>query len=116
MKRYKVIASLVNLIKKDLDKDNQYVYKNTLEFILDDNIFAPTIDLETVTPSKIIFFFKYDPTQLQTGYFSYSVTLTPSLINDFDLKVEGVNTNECFGYIYQEFENYLREDIDYRME
>jgi hypothetical protein len=47
------------------------------------------------------------------GWTEHTVTVTGSLVNDFNLRVSGRNRNEIKDYIYECFDCALREDVTY---
>lgn len=66
--------------------------------------------------NKLIFHIEYhcmDKDGYYAGWYPYKVIVTPSLQNDFDLKIVGKDTpNYAKEYIYEVFEQGLREEVE----
>ena len=70
---------------------------------------------EKSTPDKLIFHIEYhcmDENGMYAGWYPYKIIVTPSLQNDFDLKIIGKDTpNMAKEYLYEVFEYGFREEI-----
>jgi hypothetical protein len=46
------------------------------------------------------------------GWNDYVITLKPSLVFDFELKIKGVNRNDIKNYMYEYFQDVLSQEIE----
>jgi hypothetical protein len=67
------------------------------------------------TPNKLIFgtsFHHMDDGGYYDGWTDHTVTVTPSLAFDFDLKISGRDRNDIKDYIAEVFNGALREEVE----
>jgi hypothetical protein len=65
------------------------------------------IDLERSTENKIVITFGYhnmNENGFYCGWADYTLTVKPSLVNNFDLNISGKNTNDIKDYLCELFE------------
>ena len=76
------------------------------------------IDLDASHANKLVFTTSYHHMNdggYYDGWTDHTVTITPSLVNDFDLRISGRNRNDIKDYMYQTFDQALNEDCEYQM-
>jgi hypothetical protein len=72
-------------------------------------------DFEKSSGKKLVFHFSYhfmDENGYYNGWEDYTLTVTPSLISDFELRITGKNRDDIKDYFYQIFEYDLSRNID----
>lgn len=74
-----------------------------------------SIDLNKSTEEKLVFLVSYhhmNSDGFYTGWTDHTVTITPSLVSGFDIKVSGRNKNEIKDHIAECFINALEQVFD----
>lgn len=75
-----------------------------------------SLDKEKSTPNKLIFHIEYhcmDENGYYAGWYGYKIIVTPSLQNDFDLKIVGKDTpNMAKEYLYEVFQCAFAEEVE----
>ena len=74
------------------------------------------IDLEASHADKFVLYGSYrhmDECGGYDGYTNHTITVTPSLASDFNLRISGRNRNDIKDYLFQTFDYALRQDIAY---
>lgn len=74
-----------------------------------------TLNFDKSTPDKLVFdtaFHHMDESGMYSGWTDHTVTVTPSLQFDFNLKIGGRDRNGIKEYIYQQFDYLLGKEID----
>lgn len=73
-----------------------------------------TFSMELSKPDKLVFDFSYH--HMGEGYYKkwthHRLYVTPSLVNDFDLKITGENFNDVKEYFYQIFNDALSQVVE----
>jgi hypothetical protein len=70
-----------------------------------------TLDLETSTPDKLVFYGSYHHMNdggMYDGWTDHSITIRPSLTRGFDLRVTGRDRNDIKDYLAEMFDCALR--------
>jgi hypothetical protein len=71
---------------------------------------------EKSSENKLIFHIEYhcmDENGYYAGWYSYKIIVTPSLQNDFDLKIVGKDTpNQAKEYLYEVFQYAFAEEVE----
>ncbi len=74
------------------------------------------IDLDASHADKLVFYTSYhhsNESGMYDGWTDHTVTVTPSLVNGFNLRISGRNRNDIKEMMYEEFDYALREDVTY---
>lgn len=74
------------------------------------------IDLDASHANKIILYGKshhMDDNGFYEGYTDHTVTVTPSLTSEFDLRISGRNRNDIKEYLHEMFDYALSQDVAY---
>lgn len=75
-----------------------------------------SLDKENSNPNKLIFHIEYhcmNENGYYAGWYGYKIIVTPSLQNDFDLKIVGKDTpNMAKEYLYEVFQNAFSEEVE----
>ena len=73
-------------------------------------------DFEKSTSDKLIFYIKYhcmDENGFYEGWYDYKIIVTPSLQNDFNLKIVGKDTpNMAKDYLYEVFQYAFSTEVE----
>lgn len=68
------------------------------------------------TPNKLIFHIEYhcmDENGMYAGWYGYKIIVTPSLQNDFDLRIVGKDTpNQAKEYLYDVFSEAFSTEVE----
>jgi hypothetical protein len=122
---YKILASRVQAWINCLEKGNFEWYakhENSIERIIKEK--APhgsgfdngtTLDYKKSTGEKLVFNTSYhhmNDNGIYDGWTEHSITVSPSLAFDFNLKITGRNRNDIKDYIGEVFESFLHESIE----
>lgn len=74
------------------------------------------LDFEDSTPNRLYFYIDYhcmNENGMYAGWYPYKIIVTPSLQNDFDLRIVGKDTpNLAKEYLYEVFEFGFREEVE----
>jgi len=116
---YKAIASTLQAYNNCVKSNNtewQEKHEERLSYICKDYMPSGsgidsgiTFNMELSKPDKLVFDFSYH--HMGEGYYKkwtqHRLYVTPSLVNDFDLKITGENYNDVKEYLYQLFNDAL---------
>lgn len=125
MKRYQKIAQTIGCIVRCEARPEQYgewiqKHKDALRDLLSSSPSGSGFDegarlSGNSTEEKLIFetsFHHMNDVGYYTGWTSHLVTLTPSFVYGFNLKVSGRNHREIKDYIGEVFHNWLSEEME----
>lgn len=72
--------------------------------------------IEKSTPNKLVIHIEYhcmDDNGMYAGWYPYKIIVTPSLQNDFDLRIVGKdNPNMVKEYLYEVFQDAFSEEVE----
>ena len=124
-KLYAKIAGLLNARQNCLKFDNKEWYDKhtgTIEELVrkymphGSGIDAEMIlDFNRSNENKLVFAFSYhfmDENGYYDGWESYSLIVTASLLNGFNMRFIGKNRDDIKDYFYQTFEYYLNAEVE----
>jgi len=122
---YKEIATLINARNNCLqNNNNDWLVKREqkLERIAKNLLPSGSgfdcgtkIDIDKSKDDKIILTTSYhhmNDVGMYDGWNDYVITLKPSLVFDFELKIKGVNRNDIKNYMYEYFQDVLSQEIE----
>lgn len=112
-----------NCLKRNIDDSTVECldkHESTIESLVD--IYLPSgsgidagvkFDIESSKPEKLIFIFSYH--HMQEGYYTkwteHKLIITPSLANDFNMRITGENYNDVKDYLYETFQYSLSREV-----
>ncbi len=121
---YKELASAIDARKRCAETNNaEWFAKHgeTIAQLVDD--FLPSgfgwdggtkIDLDASHADKLVLFGSFHhmhESGMYDGWTEHTVTVTPSLLNDFNLRISGRDRNEIKDYLHEMFDASLRTEI-----
>ncbi len=71
---------------------------------------------EKATPDKLVFTFDYHHMDANGGYTTWTahtLTVNPSLVHGFELKISGPDKNGIKDSLYEVYDNWLMSEVDY---
>ena len=112
---YKQIASSLQAYKTCIENHNSewsIKHEERIESLVENYLPSGSgidsgvqFDLDSSKPDKLVFTFAYH--HMSEGYYKkwteHKLTVTPSLVHDFELKITGENYNDVKEYFYQIF-------------
>lgn len=116
------IARSLQAYKSCKESGNTFAeqHESTIESLVD--IYLPSgsgidagvkFDIESSKPEKLIFIFSYH--HMQEGYYTkwteHKLIITPSLANDFNMRITGENYNDVKDYLYETFQYSLSREV-----
>jgi hypothetical protein len=123
MKLYKKIARTLQAIDNCRKSNNQEWYDIHERTLRDMEELLPSgsgFDTGTIillaesTPNRIVLFTSYH--HMDNGFYTrwtnHQITITPSLVNEFEIKISGRNYDGIKDYIAEVFQTAMDQDVD----
>lgn len=123
-KLYKEIAQCFCAYKNSLASNNGYAerWKDAIDKMVYENLVCGGgfcnihFDYEESRVDKLVIWFSYhhmNDAGFYVGWTDHKLIITPSLVNDIDMRITGRDKDDIKNYFYEVFDIALREQVDY---
>lgn len=120
---YRLLASTIDALKRCEQTGNEWASKHRAALISMERDILPSgsgldsgckLDLDRSTGERIVITTSYhhmNDAGMYDGWTDHTITVLPSLISRFDLRISGRNRREIKDYLHDVFHTILSEDV-----